>query len=638
MIPKKSSTHPGILADAESYVGHKLLPAHTDVPDPDASRATAAAFTEMRHDPTHPAVKASYDALKREISAQWDHLKKRGVTFTPWTKPGQPYATSADMARDARDNRHLHYFPSEGGFGGTDAASQTHPLLEKDHDGIPFNDKFRAVHDYFGHALHGHQFGPTGEYRAYLEHAQMFSPEARGALTSETHGQNSWVNFGPHSHLPVTERPYAEQKAGLLDAKHWPPLKLSAGGPGGMNTIMWKPGVPPPKAPKALGSSLMYSHHVTYSKGGTQAKQRIVVSKYGPEQLKKKLTDAGYAVLALRPAEAHERTQKKSRTIDDVGKLARYDGAAPDPVRLLRQHLFRVASTPGHRFHGLSVGDTARLMIREGGNGFPHVELLSKHLGVKPDAVEVALRHLGDTGTSLGPKSTQIKLARITAASISGDSIHPAFRGTALAYHLVKLAAHARERYGTKSNALLRQIRGVLAGKTSVNLKPFGDSGANPFAAVGRYLKQYGRSAVPEELHGYADKFKWTTSDRRHDLDRRMYDLIHERSGGDHGKTDGMIREAFRKLSVADDATKRAFTERLRKHLPGELPGDHHSELLNSLGRLRGYAIDRETVAAGGGKTGKGNVNWRDWFDHAANPFAHKAADPMRLSRIVSGG
>jgi hypothetical protein len=78
-----------------------------------------------------------------------------------------------------------------------------HPLLEK--TGIwnngrerCYNDLFRAVHDYFGQAVEGNQFGPAGEERAWLKHVSMFSPLAVKAMTSETRGQNSWVNFGPH--------------------------------------------------------------------------------------------------------------------------------------------------------------------------------------------------------------------------------------------------------------------------------------------------------------------------------------------------------------------------------------------------------------------------------------------------------
>lgn len=193
------------------------------------SRRTAAAYEKAKHLPQHPKVKASYDAMKREVKAQYDFLEKNGVKIEPWTREGQPYANSAEMSRDAIGNKHLYYFPTKNGYGQGQKDPQEHPLLEEvpDRPGVTYNDLFRAVHDYFGHAVKGHQFGPRGELQAYGEHARMFSPLARLALAAETHGQNSWVNFGPHSGLPVKERPYAEQKATILPKNAVPPVRLA---------------------------------------------------------------------------------------------------------------------------------------------------------------------------------------------------------------------------------------------------------------------------------------------------------------------------------------------------------------------------------------------------------------------------
>src|SRR6185436_7623316 len=90
----------------------------------------------------------------------------------------------------------------------------------------PVNDIFRAVHDFFGHAKEGYQFGPRGEYNAWREHSGMYSEEAQGALAAETLAQNAWVNFGPHlrdeagnvaargelGFVEPTARPFGEQK------------------------------------------------------------------------------------------------------------------------------------------------------------------------------------------------------------------------------------------------------------------------------------------------------------------------------------------------------------------------------------------------------------------------------------------
>ena len=64
------------------------------------------------------------------------------------------------------------------------------------------NDKFRAVHDTFGHAAIGRGFSRHGEEAAFLSHRQMFPPEAHAALTSETRGQNSFLNYGPTGDFP----------------------------------------------------------------------------------------------------------------------------------------------------------------------------------------------------------------------------------------------------------------------------------------------------------------------------------------------------------------------------------------------------------------------------------------------------
>jgi hypothetical protein len=178
--------------------------------NPVLSNLTARLYQRMEHEPNAPDVKASYDALKRETLGQYNHLLQSGVKVEPWKGEGQPYRDSKEMVADARSGHLWH-------FTGGDMPKD-HPLSEDvpGHPGLTYNDIFRAVHDYFGHAVHGHQFGPLGEFRAWHEHAKMYSPEARPALTTETHGQNSWVNFGPHKALPVLERPYAEQKAGIM--------------------------------------------------------------------------------------------------------------------------------------------------------------------------------------------------------------------------------------------------------------------------------------------------------------------------------------------------------------------------------------------------------------------------------------
>lgn len=178
------------------------------------SKKIAAEYDAATHSPNDPKVKASYDVFKSETKDQWDFLKSKGVKFESWTGEGQPYKNSADMVKDVKDNGHLFFFQGKN-------MPADHPLAEAlpGEPGLTYNDAFRAVHDYFGHAKEGYQFGPRGEENAWRAHSSMYSPEARGAMTAETRGQNSWVNFGPHGEFnranPAKTK-FAEQKATLL--------------------------------------------------------------------------------------------------------------------------------------------------------------------------------------------------------------------------------------------------------------------------------------------------------------------------------------------------------------------------------------------------------------------------------------
>ena len=119
----------------------------------------------------------------------------------------------------------MKVFSTESGFGSdgiTDEMRKDNPMLAKteykDANGVPLlvNDIFRFVHDFFGHAKQGNGFGPLGEENAWNIHSQMYSPTARKALTTETRGQNSWVNFSKVNEEAYAMMKFAEQKIGLL--------------------------------------------------------------------------------------------------------------------------------------------------------------------------------------------------------------------------------------------------------------------------------------------------------------------------------------------------------------------------------------------------------------------------------------
>lgn len=214
--------NPEIQKISNSYNEKKGLPIIQEgiyVPvDETRARSIADAYENLPvDDSANPEVKRAYMALVREINDQWDHaVDEMGMTFEPWNKEGQPYANSAEMIEDVLNNKHLYFF--KGG--------EPHPFLSviDEKTGFSANDKFRAIHDLYGHASEGYGFGPRGEENAWIKHSQMFSKDAQRALTTETRGQNSWVNFGKQNYnpdgtpkkLPYRDRPYADQKVALL--------------------------------------------------------------------------------------------------------------------------------------------------------------------------------------------------------------------------------------------------------------------------------------------------------------------------------------------------------------------------------------------------------------------------------------
>lgn len=169
--------------------------------NPERSSKIAAAYQEMKHEPNNPEVIAAYNALKSETKQQWDEMIANGYKVEIWTGQGEPYQNSKQMSDDVRNNKHLWIPPTEGAFGSDDNFdSSNNLLLEKSgviagDTELTYNDMFRAVHDFFGHAHIGNQFGAIGEENAWRIHSKMYSPLARRAMTTETRGQNSWVNF-----------------------------------------------------------------------------------------------------------------------------------------------------------------------------------------------------------------------------------------------------------------------------------------------------------------------------------------------------------------------------------------------------------------------------------------------------------
>jgi hypothetical protein len=170
--------------------------------DESNSKRIANAYDQMKGDPTNPEVKEAYDAMINETIDQYEEIIQNGYVVE--VNNQEPYSSSEEMINDLKDNKRMKIFSTESGFGDeaiTDEQRESNPLLRdtkyKDVNGVPLlaNDLFRFVHDFFGHAKMGNGFGPIGEENAWRIHSVMYSDLAVKAMTSETRGQNSWVNF-----------------------------------------------------------------------------------------------------------------------------------------------------------------------------------------------------------------------------------------------------------------------------------------------------------------------------------------------------------------------------------------------------------------------------------------------------------
>ena len=218
-----------ILDAANQYMADRGLlyvpqPEYATV-DPVRAKKIANAFDRMKDQPNNKKVKKAYDALIEETFGQYEAARKAGAKFEFMPEGQDLYGNPRNAINDIVTNQHMYVFPTESGFGSVTEALAANPLLQKTGEkwngkDVTANDLFRAVHDYFGHAKHGVGFRATGEENAWQSHARMYSPEARPAATSETRGQNSFVNFGRYGKQNQSANPlntiYADQKTGLM--------------------------------------------------------------------------------------------------------------------------------------------------------------------------------------------------------------------------------------------------------------------------------------------------------------------------------------------------------------------------------------------------------------------------------------
>lgn len=243
VLPEDLETLPGntsgkpvesVVRAARAYAQSRGIPVRRQAEyvkaDPERGKRIAAAYEAMKDDPTDPEVAAAYDAMIEETLAQYQFVKATGLTVEA-IEQGQddPYPEGPKQVLTDLENGHLWFFPTDQGFGTLTEAQAANPLLRPTDEYIGdrqllANDVFRIVHDFFGHGIEGSGFGARGEENAWQSHMRLYTPAALPAVTSETRGQNSWVNFGPHgeeNRNNQRETVYADQKAGIMPSWTW---------------------------------------------------------------------------------------------------------------------------------------------------------------------------------------------------------------------------------------------------------------------------------------------------------------------------------------------------------------------------------------------------------------------------------
>jgi hypothetical protein len=238
---------------AGRFGGVELRPAGERCPNLDDgfTARVAAKFDQLPNRPADGPVREAYLRLREESRAQYDAIRAAGVAVLPWERPGQPYTTARQMWTEVDRTGVLYVFLTSSGHGPDEERDPANPMLAPSGltaGGVPlsYNDLFRAVHDFFGHGLHGDHFTLRGELRAAYSHLQMFSAGAHPAVFTETVAQICWFYAGSHlvsqdgvipqprqpGWLAPPHRPYPPQKIAIFPDSFLLDFQLRFAGPG----------------------------------------------------------------------------------------------------------------------------------------------------------------------------------------------------------------------------------------------------------------------------------------------------------------------------------------------------------------------------------------------------------------------
>ena len=135
-----------------------------------------------------PELEKSYGHLTHHIGKQFEHLTKPtsegGMGIKVEVQDTDPYSSPLELRNEVERTGTLRVLSTKA----TGGMAPGHPMSAET------NDKFRAVHDAFGHLASGRSFSRHGEEGAVQHHARTMPVEAHHALFAELRGQNAFLN------------------------------------------------------------------------------------------------------------------------------------------------------------------------------------------------------------------------------------------------------------------------------------------------------------------------------------------------------------------------------------------------------------------------------------------------------------
>jgi hypothetical protein len=174
--------------------------------DPERGHATYLAYRDAMKSPDEaPGIRESYGHMASEIEAQFEHMTKPthegGMGMKYESLDHDPYANTQELHDDI----------SKGNIKvlGT-RVTGPHAFFTDEQ-----NDKFRAVHDVFGHGALGRGFSRHGEEAVWRMHSHLFSDAAQPALAADLRNQNQFYNYQPKG------GDFAAQDEKLIGLPHW---------------------------------------------------------------------------------------------------------------------------------------------------------------------------------------------------------------------------------------------------------------------------------------------------------------------------------------------------------------------------------------------------------------------------------